>query len=40
MGNRFPGPGRVTALIQAFEEVVDEEKAERDAVPMIKGHLI
>jgi signal recognition particle subunit SRP54 len=38
MGNRILRRGNVAALIQAFENVVDEEKAERDAVRMLKGH--
>ena len=37
MANRIPGPGRLASLIQEFEEVVDQEKAERDAVRMLKG---
>ncbi len=30
--------GNVAALIQAFEDVVDEKKAERDAVRVLQGH--
>jgi signal recognition particle subunit SRP54 len=36
MASGITGRGMV-ALIQAFEDVVDEEKAERDAVRMLKG---
>jgi signal recognition particle subunit SRP54 len=38
MGNRILRRGSVAALIQAFENVVDEQKAERDAVRMLQGH--
>jgi signal recognition particle subunit SRP54 len=38
MGNRTLRRASVAALIQAFENVVDEEKAERDAVRMLQGH--
>ena len=38
MGNRILRRGSVAALIQAFEDIVDEEKAERDAVRMLQGH--
>jgi len=38
MANRMLGRGDVVALIQAFEGVVGEEKAERDAVRMLEGH--
>ena len=31
------GRGDVVGLIQQFEDVVDEEKAEQDAVRMLKG---
>src|SRR3954467_2939273 len=37
MGSRILGRGDVVGLIQQFEEVVDEEKAEQDAVRMLKG---
>jgi signal recognition particle GTPase len=38
MANRILGRGDVAALIQAFEGVVGEEKAERDALRMLEGH--
>jgi signal recognition particle subunit SRP54 len=37
MASRILGRGDVVGLIQQFEEVVDEEKAEQDAVRMLKG---
>jgi len=37
MASRILGKGDVVGLIQQFEEVVDEEKAEQDAVRMLKG---
>ena len=37
MASRILGMGDVVGLIQDFEEVVDEEKAEQDAVRMLKG---
>src|SRR4051812_31985145 len=37
MASRILGRGDVVSLIQQFEEVVDEEKAEQDAVRMLKG---
>jgi signal recognition particle subunit SRP54 len=37
MASRILGRGDVIGLIQQFEEVVDEEKAEQDAVRMLKG---
>ncbi len=38
MGNRTLRRASVAALIQAFENVPDEEKAERDAARMHQGH--
>src|SRR4051794_6681818 len=37
MASRILGRGDVVGLITQFEEVVDEEKAEQDAVRMLKG---
>ncbi len=37
MASRILGRGDVIGLIQQFEDVVDEEKAEQDAVRMLKG---
>jgi signal recognition particle subunit SRP54 len=37
MASRILGRGDVVGLIQQFEEVVDEEMAEQDAVRMLKG---
>src|SRR3569623_2186795 len=37
MASRILGRGDVVGLGQQFEEVVDEEKAEQDAVRMLKG---
>ncbi len=37
MASRILGRGDVIGLIQQFEEVVDEEKAEQDAMRMLKG---
>ena len=37
MASRILGCGDIVGLIQQFEEVVDEEKAEQDAVRMLKG---
>ena len=37
MASRILGRGDVVGLIQQFEEVVDEEKAEQDAMRMLKG---
>jgi signal recognition particle subunit SRP54 len=37
MASRILGRGDVLGLIQQFEEVVDEEKAEQDALRMLKG---
>src|SRR4029077_4103339 len=37
MASRGRGRGDVVGLVQQFEEVVDEEKAEQDAVRMLKG---
>jgi len=37
MASRVLGRGDVVGLVQQFEEVVDEEKAEQDAVRMLKG---
>ena len=37
MASRILGRGDVVGLVQQFEEVVDEEKAEQDAVRMLKG---
>jgi signal recognition particle subunit SRP54 len=37
MASRILGRGDVVGLIQQFEEVVDEEKAEQDAIRMLKG---
>src|SRR3954449_8684704 len=37
MASRILGRGDVVGLIQQFEEVVDEQKAEQDAVRMLKG---
>ncbi len=37
MASRILGKGDVVGLIQQFEDVVDEEKAEQDAVRMLKG---
>ena len=37
MGSWIMGRGDVVGLIERFEEVVDEEKAERDALRMLKG---
>jgi signal recognition particle subunit SRP54 len=37
MASRILGKGDVVGLINQFEEVVDEEKAEQDAVRMLKG---
>src|SRR3954467_12558829 len=37
MASRILGKGDVVGLVQQFEEVVDEEKAEQDAVRMLKG---
>jgi len=37
MGSWIMGRGDVVDLIERFEEVVDEEKAERDALRMLKG---
>jgi signal recognition particle subunit SRP54 len=37
MASRILGRGDVVGLIQQFEDVVDEEKAEQDAVRMLKG---
>ena len=38
MGNRTLRRASVAALIEAFENVADEEKAERDAARMLQGH--
>jgi signal recognition particle GTPase len=38
MGNRTLRRASVAALIQAFENVADEEKAERDAARTLHGH--
>jgi signal recognition particle subunit SRP54 len=38
MASRIPGGVDVVGLIQRFEEVEDEEKAEQDAVRMFKGN--
>src|SRR6516225_6947226 len=38
MASRILGRGDVVGLVQQFEEVVDEEKAEQDAIKMLKGH--
>jgi signal recognition particle subunit SRP54 len=37
MASRILGKGDVVGLVQQFEEVVDEEKAEQDALRMLKG---
>jgi signal recognition particle subunit SRP54 len=37
MASRILGRGDVVGLIQQFEEVVDQEKAEQDALRMLKG---
>ena len=37
MVTRILGRGDVVGLIQRFEEVVDEEKAERNAIRMLQG---
>jgi signal recognition particle subunit SRP54 len=37
MASRILGRGDVVGLIQQFEEVVDQEKAEQDAMRMLKG---
>jgi signal recognition particle subunit SRP54 len=37
MASRILGRGDVVGLIQQFEDVVDEEKAEQDALRMLKG---
>jgi signal recognition particle subunit SRP54 len=37
MASRILGRGDVVGLIQSFEEVVDAEKAEQDAMRMLKG---
>ncbi len=37
MAGRILGRGDVVGLIQQFEDVVDEEKAEQDAMRMLKG---
>jgi signal recognition particle subunit SRP54 len=37
MASRILGRGDVVGLIQQFEDVVDEEKAEQDAMRMLKG---
>ena len=37
MASRIIERGDVVGLIQQFEEVVEEEKAERDAIRMLKG---
>jgi signal recognition particle subunit SRP54 len=37
MASRILGRGDVVGLVQQFEEVVDEEKAEQDALRMLKG---
>ncbi|MCG5052560.1 MAG: signal recognition particle protein [Myxococcales bacterium] len=37
MASRILGQGDVVGLIQQFEEVVDQEKAEQDAMRMLKG---
>ena len=37
MASRILGRGDVVGLVQQFEEVVDEEKAEQDAMRMLKG---
>src|SRR4029077_14899027 len=37
MPSRVLGKGDVVGLVQQFEDVVDEEKAEQDAVRMLKG---
>ncbi len=37
MASRILGRGDVVGLVQQFEEVVDEEKAEQDAIRMLKG---
>ena len=37
MASRILGKGDVVGLIQQFEDIVDEEKAEQDAVRMLKG---
>ena len=37
MGNRILRRGNVVALIQAFENVVDEKQAELDAIRMLQG---
>ncbi|MGB8331586.1 MAG: signal recognition particle protein [Polyangiales bacterium] len=38
MASRILGMGDVVGLMKDFEEVVDEEKAERDAKRMLRGH--
>jgi signal recognition particle subunit SRP54 len=38
MASRILGFGDIVGLMKDFEEVVDEEKAERDAKRMLKGH--
>ena len=37
MASRILGQGDVVGLVQQFEEVVDQEKAEKDALRMLKG---
>ena len=37
MASRILGMGDVVGLMKEFEEVVDEEKAEQDAMRMLKG---
>jgi len=37
MASRILGRGDVVGLVQQFEEVVDEEKAEQDAMRMLRG---
>ena len=37
LASRILGRGDIVGLIKDFEEVVDEEKAEEDAVRMLKG---
>jgi signal recognition particle subunit SRP54 len=37
MASRILGRGDIVGLIQSFEEVVDQEKAEQDAMRMLKG---
>ena len=39
MASRILGRGDVVGLIQQFEDVVDEEKAEQDAMRMLQGEV-